>query len=125
MAPSLAAAAVEDLYRSEWGRIVAALIHRFGRFELAEDYAQEAFAAAAVQWERDGVPANPVAWILRVAKNRAIDRMRRDKLFSERIEPELKHTTRVAVEGPEADSDDIPDERLRLIFTCCHPALNR
>src|SRR5579884_2859072 len=118
-----AAAAVESVYRSEWGRIVATLISLLGDFELAEEYAQEAFTAALDQWRMSGIPESPRAWIVSTAKHKAIDRLRRQSLFSEKIEPQLTRETPSSVEQPEIAGDEIPDERLRLIFTCCHPAL--
>jgi RNA polymerase sigma-70 factor (ECF subfamily) len=121
--PEHASTAVEQLYRSEWGRIVATLISLLGDFDLAEEYAQEAFAAALAQWPVSGVPTLPRAWIIQTARNKAIDRLRRQKVFSEKIEVELIHRTATSVAHPGNELDEIPDERLRLIFTCCHPAL--
>ena len=118
---SNANAAVDAVYTSEWGRIVATLIRQFGDFDVAEECAQEAFAAAVDQWPRDGVPEVPRAWIIQTAKYKAIDRIRRQSRFQEKLESyaELSPT----VEEPQYDSEEIPDDRLRLIFTCCHPAL--
>jgi len=121
--PADAAAAVEAVYRSDWGRIVATLISLLGDFELAEEYAQEAFAAALDQWPISGTPDSPRAWIVQTARHKAIDRIRRQKLFNEKLQPQLAYETESMVHQPELDSDEIPDERLRLIFTCCHPAL--
>jgi RNA polymerase sigma-70 factor, ECF subfamily len=121
--PVDAAAAVDSVYRSDWGRIVATLISLLGDFELAEEYAQEAFAAALVQWPGSGVPGNPRAWIVSAARHKAIDRLRRDSLFTDKLQPQLAQLTPSSVEQPELEEDEIPDERLRLIFTCCHPAL--
>lgn len=121
--PVDAASAVEALYRSDWGRIVATLIGMFGDFDLAEEYAQEAFAAALHQWPETGLPESPRAWIVQTARHKAIDRLRRQTLFAEKIQPELARDAAAAVEEIEPDAADIPDERLRLIFTCCHPAL--
>lgn len=118
-----ATAAVESVYRSDWGRIVATLISLLGDFELAEEYAQEAFTAALDQWPVSGVPDSPRAWIVSTAKHKAIDRLRRLSLFTEKIEPQLARSTPSSVEQPELATDEIPDERLRLIFTCCHPSL--
>lgn len=117
------AAAVESVYRSDWGRIIAALISLLGDFEIAEEYAQEAFAAALDQWPTSGVPESPRAWIISTARHKAIDRLRRQNLFAEKIQPQLAREMPSAFEQPELASDEIPDERLRLIFTCCHPAL--
>ena len=92
-------------------------------FDLAEEYAQEAFAAALDQWPTSGVPEVPRAWIVRTARNKAIDRLRRQRVFTEKIQTELVHQAETAVAHPGDRLDEIPDERLRLIFTCCHPAL--
>ncbi len=121
--PTEAEIAVESVYRSDWGRIVAALISLLGDFDLAEEYAQEAFAAALDQWPISGVPELPRAWIVRTARNKAIDRLRRQRVFTEKIQTELAHQADIAVAHPGDHLDEIPDERLRLIFTCCHPAL--
>ncbi len=115
-------AAVNAVYTSDWGRIVATLIRSFGDFDLAEEAAQEAFAAAVNQWRSEGVPDSPAAWIIQTARHKAVDRIRRQKSFSEKVEyyaAELPTTT----EQPHYDPDEIPDDRLRLIFTCCHPSL--
>ena len=120
---SNAVAAVETVYRSDWGRIVATLIGLFGDFDLAEEYAQEAFTAALAQWEESGVPENPSAWIVQTARNKAIDRIRRQTLFADKVQPELLHGAITAVAHVGEQLGEIPDERLRLIFTCCHPAL--
>jgi RNA polymerase sigma-70 factor, ECF subfamily len=116
-------AAVESLYRSDWGRILATLIRMLGDFDLAEEYAQEAFTAALNQWPVAGVPDSPRAWIVQTAKHKAIDRLRRRIHFVENIQPQLAAGASAA-EEPGFDNREIPDERLRLIFTCCHPALN-
>jgi RNA polymerase sigma-70 factor (ECF subfamily) len=116
-------AAVDDLYRSNWGRIVATLIRHFGDFELAEDAAQEAFAIAVDQWRTEGVPEFPRAWIIQTAKHKAIDRLRRQTRFKEKMESYVNSGVVETVTEPNYDSDEIPDDRLRLIFTCCHPAL--
>jgi RNA polymerase sigma-70 factor (ECF subfamily) len=111
---------LERVFRDEWGRVVAALIGFLGDFELAEEAAQEAFATAAARWERDGVPENPFAWLLQTGRNRAIDRIRRERTLAEKLR------LLDAPEAPEEDDVDettIKDERLELIFTCCHPAL--
>ena len=114
---------VEEVYRSEWGRIVAALISLVGDFELAEESAQEAFAVAVDQWRVHGVPDFPKAWIIQTARHKAIDRIRRKVSFEEKLDSYVKSGfVRESVE-PDYDSTEIPDDRLRLIFTCCHPAL--
>jgi RNA polymerase sigma-70 factor, ECF subfamily len=114
--------ALEQVFREQWSRVLASLISYLGDFELAEEAAEEAFTIAAERWPRDGTPANPSAWLIVTARNRAINRIRRDRRLAEK--------TRL-LELPEAGEDEIgmldelqfPDERLELIFTCCHPAL--
>jgi RNA polymerase sigma-70 factor, ECF subfamily len=118
-----AASAVEQVYRADWGRIVATLIGLLGDFDLAEEYAQEAFAAALEQWPRSGVPALPRAWIVQTARHKAIDRLRRRTLFTEKIQPQLARDYTGSTPAKEYEASEIQDERLRLIFTCCHPAL--
>ncbi|HWQ53477.1 MAG TPA: RNA polymerase sigma factor [Bryobacteraceae bacterium] len=110
--------AVEGVYRSDWGRIVAALIRAVGDFEVAEDAAQEAFTAAVNQWRTDGVPRSPRAWIIQTARHKAIDRIRRQARFDTLVKSYAEPTVE-----PDYDTTDIPDDRLRLVFTCCHPAL--
>lgn len=117
-----ATAAVETVYRSDWGRILATLIGLFGDFDLAEESAQEAFAAAVNQWATGGVPESPRAWIIQTAKHKAIDRIRRQTRFEEKVETYAQEFG-PGITEPNYDSDEIPDDRLRLIFTCCHPAL--
>jgi RNA polymerase sigma-70 factor (ECF subfamily) len=121
--PVDAAATVEDVYRSDWGRIVATLIGLLGDFDLAEEYAQEAFAAALEQWPASGVPALPRAWIIQTARHKAIDRLRRRTLFAEKIQPQIARDYTGFTPAKEYEASEIQDERLRLIFTCCHPAL--
>jgi RNA polymerase sigma-70 factor (ECF subfamily) len=116
--------AVEAIYRSDWGRIVAALIRLVGDFELAEEAAQEAFAAAVDQWRADGIPEFPRAWIIQTARHKAIDRIRRLALHREKVESYAASAlSQTVLDEPDYDSNEIPDDRLRLIFTCCHPAL--
>ncbi len=113
---------LEQLYREDAGRIVASLIRLIGDFDLAEEAAHEAFATAVEQWPREGVPQNPRAWIISTARHKAIDRIRRQARFAQRRDELI----RMAEGGPEeADpmGGGVADERLRLIFTCCHPAL--
>ena len=119
-----AALAVETVYRSDWGRIVATLINLLGDFELAEEFAQEAFATALDKWSVSGIPESPRAWIIQTARHKAIDRIRRQTLFAKKLQPQLAYEAESVYE-PDYDADEIPDERLRLIFTCCHPALAR
>jgi RNA polymerase sigma-70 factor (ECF subfamily) len=120
---SAAATAVETVYRAEWGRIVATLIRLISDFDLAEECAQEAFAAAVDQWRATGVPALPRAWIIQTARNKAIDRIRRQGRYAEKLA--LYSNSEIGTESqePNYEAGEIPDDRLRLIFTCCHPAL--
>jgi RNA polymerase sigma-70 factor (ECF subfamily) len=118
-----AAAAIDSLYRSDWDRILATLIRILGDFDLAEEVAQEAFAVAVDQWPTAGVPEHARAWIIQTAKNKAIDRIRRRQNFEQKIEWWGKSETRQQAREPNYDSTEIEDDRLRLIFTCCHPAL--
>lgn len=113
--------AVEKVYRSDWGRIVATLIRLVGDFDLAEESAQEAFAAAVEQWADSGVPDFPRAWIVQTARHKAIDHIRRRKRLQEKLEAEpiAEPSTE-----PDYDTSEIPDDLLRLIFTCCHPSLS-
>ncbi len=115
--------AVAELYRSDWGRIVATLIRLVGDFEVAEDAAQEAFTAAVDQWRREGIPEFPRAWIIQTARHKAIDRIRRLALHQEKLESLVASGAIPATEQPDYDDTAITDDRLRLIFTCCHPAL--
>ncbi|MFY9610148.1 MAG: RNA polymerase sigma factor [Blastocatellia bacterium] len=116
-------AVVESVYRSDWGRIVATLIRLFGDFEVAEEAAQEAFAVAVDQWRDSGVPEFPRAWIIQTARHKVIDRLRRRTLFEEKLESYAASPLTRTIEEPDYFTDEIPDDRLRLIFTCCHPAL--
>jgi RNA polymerase sigma-70 factor, ECF subfamily len=115
--------AVSEVYRNDWGRIVATLIHSFGDFDVAEEAAQEAFAAAVDKWRTDGVPEFPRAWIVQTAKHKAIDRLRRKTRFEEKVESYVTSGLVETTTEPNYDTDEIPDDRLRLLFTCCHPAL--
>jgi RNA polymerase sigma-70 factor (ECF subfamily) len=116
-------AAVEAVYSSDWGRIVATLIRSFGDFEVAEEAAQEAFTAAVDQWREGGIPDSPPAWIIQTAKHKAIDRLRRQTRFKEKVESYAASGLIQTIAEPNYDAKEIPDDRLRLIFTCCHPAL--
>jgi RNA polymerase sigma-70 factor (ECF subfamily) len=116
-------AAIDAAYRSDWGKIVATLIKLVGDFDLAEECAQEAFAAAVDQWAVSGIPEVPTAWLIQTARNKAIDRIRRHRRYSEKIEELVASgMLRTAVEA-DTYTGEITDDRLRLIFTCCHPAL--
>ena len=113
---------LEQIFRDDWGRVLASLVGFLGDIELAEEAAQDAFAIAAERWPRDGVPANPTGWLITTARNRAIDRIRRERtaaLKTERLKRELQDR----VEETMDETATFPDERLELIFTCCHPAL--
>ena len=118
-------AAVAGAFRDERAIVLATLIRQVGDFQLAEDAVQDAFEAAVTVWRRDGVPANPGAWITTAARRRAIDRLRRNRSVADRAE-RLAELTRLDTEHAEPSMDDestIVDDRLRLVFTCCHPAL--
>src|SRR5450432_4689058 len=119
--------AVETVYRADWGRIVATLIGLTGDFDLAEESAQEAFAAAVDQWRTSGVPEFPRAWIIQTARHKAIDRIRHRARTEEKLESYANSGLVRSIEEPDYepayDASEIPDDRLRLIFTCCHPAL--
>ena len=112
---------LDRVFRDEWGRVLAALIGFLGDFELAEEAAQEAFAIAAGRWEREGTPDHPAAWLIATGRNRAINRINRARVLAEKTK---------LLEVPEAIEDPVPDEivfadeRLELVFTCCHPALS-
>jgi RNA polymerase sigma-70 factor (ECF subfamily) len=113
---------LERVFREDWGRVLASLVGYLGDIELAEDAAQEAFATAAERWPRDGVPASPTGWLITTARNRAIDRIRRERTLAaktEQLERELRDGSEEAMD----ETARFPDERLELIFTCCHPAL--
>jgi len=121
--PPDANAAVDAVYRSDWGRIVATLIRLVRDFDVAEEAAQEAFTAAVDQWRVSGVPEIPRAWIIQTARHKAIDRIRRRVRFGEKLDAYTAAGASLTIDAPDFDPGDIPDDRLRLIFTCCHPAL--
>jgi RNA polymerase sigma-70 factor (ECF subfamily) len=125
-ADSAVGTVVAGVFRQEWGRITAALIHQTGDWDLAEECAQDAFTQALRRWPRDGVPGRPGAWLMTVARNGAIDRLRRSSTYRAKVEELAVMAARgTGTDSQEADAGDgdVPDERLRLIFTCCHPAL--
>jgi RNA polymerase sigma-70 factor (ECF subfamily) len=116
---------VEAVFRREYGRCVAALIRFLGDIDIAEEAVQEAFTVAVTKWPADGEPPNPGAWIVTTARNRAIDRLRRESIRHERhTQADHLYGTR-PIESELIEEEVVPDERLRLIFTCCHPALNQ
>jgi len=125
-----AAASIETVFRREYGRCVATLIRFLGDIDAAEEAVQDAFAVAVARWPADGQPANPGAWIVTTARNRAIDRLRRESARDER-HAQAHHLYGAAGQAAAADDalereeEAVPDDRLRLIFTCCHPALNQ
>jgi RNA polymerase sigma-70 factor (ECF subfamily) len=114
---------LDSVFRRHWGRVVASLVGYLGDFELAEDAAQEAFASAAERWPREGTPDNPVAWLITTARHRAIDRIRRERVLAAKVHL-LEREQAVEDDVDEFGSDQIGDERLELLFTCCHPALS-
>lgn len=116
--------AIDSLYRSDWGKIVAALIKLVGDFDVAEESAQEAFAIAVNQWQTAGIPEFPRAWMIQTARFKAIDRIRRRTRLAEKVEWFAASGLMPSAETPNYDTSEIPDDRLRLIFTCCHPALS-
>ncbi len=111
---------LERTFREEWGRVLATLVGFLGDFDLAEEATQEAFAIAAERWPRDGTPDAPRAWLLTTARNRAVDRIRRERTLAEKT----RLLQMPAVSEDDQDHPGFPDERLELIFTCCHPALS-
>ena len=120
--PRDAAEAVDALYRSDWSLVVATLIGLVGDFDVAEEAAQEAFTAAVDRWRSAGVPDFPRAWIIKTAHHKAIDRLRRRARF-EATREAYASVSEPYQRDPEYNPDEISDDRLRLIFTCCHPAL--
>src|SRR5882724_3246618 len=114
---------IDAVYRSDWGRIVATLIKLVGDFDVAEEAAQEAFAAAVDQWPTSGIPDSPRTWIIQTARHKAIDRIRRRARVAEKLQSYAASAMPSVSEEPDYDTSEISDDRLRLIFTCCHPAL--
>jgi RNA polymerase sigma-70 factor, ECF subfamily len=125
MSEGAGAQGIEEIFRREAGRVLATLIRLLGDFDLAEEAQQEAFATAVEQWPLHGAPANPRAWLISTGRNKAIDRIRRDILFRTKISGELGAVEpNIDAAMDAADEEVFGDDRLRLIFTCCHPALN-
>ena len=124
----MVAATLEQVFREEYGRIIATLIRHSGSFDLAEEALHEAFVTAVSTWERDGLPKNPAAWLTTVAQRKLLDAIRRDKTRADK-QPELEYEqARLHPFAKPAELDEVveyPDDRLRLIFTCCHPSLSR
>lgn len=120
-----AAQGVEEIFRREAGRVLATLIRLLGDFDIAEEAQQEAFAAALEQWPSHGIPANPRAWLISTGRNKAVDRIRREALFRTKISAEICAAESDGGEIEAADAEIFGDDRLRLIFTCCHPALSQ
>jgi RNA polymerase sigma-70 factor, ECF subfamily len=124
MSEGAGAQGIEEIFRREAGRVLATLIRLLGDFDLAEEAQQEAFATAVEQWPLHGTPANPRAWLISTGRNKAIDRIRRDILFRTKIAGEIG-AAEAGIEALDAADEEVfGDDRLRLIFTCCHPALN-
>src|SRR5215475_11148055 len=119
--------AIESVFRQESGKIIAGLIRVSGSFDLAEEAMQDAFAAALTHWQQAGIPANPAAWITSAARRKLVDYARRARTRRDK-EDALAYETERSIEPEdtfaEAEAMNFPDDRLRLIFTCCHPALN-
>src|ERR1700730_16831013 len=113
-------ATIDAIYRSDWGRIVATLIRLVDDFDVAEEAAQEAFAAAVDQWRTSGLPESPRAWIIQTPRHKAIDRIRRRARLEEIVKSYAASGLAQTLDGPVDDTSEISDERLRLIFTCCH-----
>src|SRR5258706_2217344 len=117
-------AALAGAFQAEWGKVVATLIGMTGDWDLAEECAQDAFAQALRVWPRDGIPRRPGAWLTTVARNRALDRLRRGASEAAKLQQAAILAPQENPSGGDVDGETIPDERLRLIFTCCHPALS-
>src|SRR5436190_7891771 len=122
-APAEVAAAVADVHRREWAFVLAATVRVTRDLELAEECVQDAFAQALGAWAQSGVPARPGAWLTTVARRRALDVVRRQSTLRRTLPLLVDDRTAPAPEDLVVDANDIPDDRLRLVFTCCHPAL--
>lgn len=128
MSERRAAEYVEAVFREEWGRLLATLVRQWGDLDLAEEVASDAVASALQHWPVDGVPTRPAAWLLTVARRRAVDLLRRDRAYASRlallqVEADRAEPAQLDSAQLETDDGEVPDERLRLLFTCCHPAL--
>ena len=128
MSERRAAEYVEAVFREEWGRLLATLVRQWGDLDLAEEVAADAVASALQHWPVDGVPTRPAAWLLTVARRRAVDLLRRDRAYAARlallqVEADRAEPAQLDSARLETDDGEVPDERLRLFFTCCHPAL--
>ena len=120
--PDVVRERIEQLYRSDSRRVLATLIRLLGDFDLAEEAMQDAFTAAVARWPADGIPDHPRTWLVSAGRFKAIDRLRRRATFDATLAPMLRRVGESA-EQPDVDDDQVEDDRLRLIFTCCHPAL--
>src|ERR1700682_3184615 len=114
---NLAIAEIERVFRQEYGRAVAILVRAFGGIDIAEEAVQDAFTAAVQLWPSTGLPPSPVGWIITTARNRAIDRARRESTRQDR------HAAAILLQASDDGEECVRDDRLELIFTCCHPAL--
>lgn len=124
MTSDWAAGSIEPVFREEHGRLLATLVRQFRDLDLAEDVASEAMEAALRRWPIDGVPRSPLAWLITTARRKAVDRLRRDEAFAARVAILHIEAEQLVPAPPDPQADDIPDERLRLFFTCSHPALS-
>src|SRR5690349_18494068 len=122
-ADAAARAAVDSIYRAESRRVFATLVRLLGDFDLAEEALHDAFRAALEQWPRDGIPSNPRAWLVSAGRFKAIDGIRRRSRFTA-MEDVAELVEAIPDEAATADAESIEDDRLRLVFTCCHPALS-
>ncbi len=114
---------VEAVFREEWGRLLATLVRQLGDLDLAEEVASDAIASALQHWPVGGVPTRPAAWLLTVARRRAVDLLRQDRAYAARLALLQAEANRAEPGQLDTDDGEVPDERLRLFFTCCHPAL--
>ena len=124
-APTLPTSEIERVFRQEYGRAVAVLVRVFGDIDLAEEAVQDAFTSAMERWPASGLPPSPAGWIITTARNRAIDRFRHESARDDRHAEAARLFSSDVVMPVDIGGDPFPDDRLRLIFTCCHPALNR